>query len=219
MRRTLALVLFATVALQTDDARAAQFMDWWLTSDQQGRLQFERGDYQTAARAFEDPLWKAIAFYRAGDFATAATWFGKIKSPEGYFRLGNALARQERLAAAMETYRMALSLRPDFAEAKFNLEWVTGLWELDQKEYDDAGGTGGKLGADRVVTDERGARATGVVSAQTLRQEAGLSDAQLRDMWMRRVETTPGDFLKLKFSYQLQAGEPDQSGETTELPQ
>ena len=35
----------------------------------------------------------------------------------------------------------------------------------------------------------------------------GLSDEQLQEMWMRRVQTTPGDFLALKFAYQLQAGD------------
>ena len=38
-----------------------------------------------------------------------------------------------------------------------------------------------------------------------LRQE-GLTDAQLEALWMRRVQTTPGEFLRLKFGFQLERG-------------
>jgi Ca-activated chloride channel family protein len=198
---------------------AASLLDWWLTPDQQGRYYFERGEYQMAARAFEQSEWKAIAFYKAGDFANAAALFETMESPQGYFNLGNALAKQEKLEPAVAAYRQALQLKPDFPEAKFNLDWVSGLLELARKEYDDAGGTGGKLGADRIVFDERGAQGQGEMSAQEVQAQQGLSDDELRDMWMRRVQTTPGDFLRLKFSYQLQigntgvqGGEPDPQG-------
>lgn len=187
-------------------AHAEGFIGWWLTPDQQGRLYFERGAYQKAARAFERRDWKAIAFYRAGDFANAVALYQTMETAEARFQLGNALAKQEKLAPAIEAYRQALALRPEFPEAAFNLEWVEGLLELDRKEYEDAGGTGGKLGADRIVFDKRGAKGQGEMSAQQLQAEKGLSDAELQDMWMRRVQTTPGDFLRLKFSYQLNVG-------------
>ncbi len=190
-------------------------LDWWLTPDQQGRLHFQRGEYVKAARSFEQTAWKAVAFYKAGDFANAAALFKTIDSAEGAFNLGNALARQEQLAPSAAAYERALELKPDFPEAAFNLDWVKGLLELSQKEYDDAGGTGGKLGADRIVFDERGAKGGGEMSAQELQAQKGLSDDELQDMWMRRVQTTPGDFLKLKFSYQLHAagsGDPPAAG-------
>ena len=85
---------------------------------------------------------------------------------------------------------------------------MQGLLELEQQEYDDAGGTGGKLEADRIVFDERAKNAKQTMSAEELAAQAdkvqGLSDQQLQTMWMRRVQTTPGDFLRLKFSYQQQ---------------
>ena len=81
---------------------------------------------------------------------------------------------------------------------------MEGLLRQDQKEYEDAGGTGGKLGADKVVFDKRGAQGKGEMSAQQLQAEKGLTDAQLQEMWMRRVQTTPGDFLKYKFAFQVQ---------------
>jgi Ca-activated chloride channel family protein len=205
MRRHLFIALIA--ALLPSPALADGFIDWWLTPDQQGRLYFQRGEYQMAARSFVQPEWKAIAFYKAGDFSNAAALFSTFEDPEGFFNLGNALAKREKLAPAAEAYRRAIALRPDFPEAAFNLDWVEGLLKLSEKEYEDVGGTGGKLGADRVVFDKRGAQGTGEVSAQELQAEKGLSDEELQEMWMRRVQTTPGDFLQFKFFYQLQMQE------------
>ena len=96
-------------------ALGESFIDWWLTPDQQGRLYFEREDYQKSARAFERADWKAIAFYRAGDFANAAALFEKVETPEGRFYLGNSLAKQEKLAPAIAAYKQALALKPDFS--------------------------------------------------------------------------------------------------------
>jgi len=193
---TLALGLTSTPA-------AAGFLDWWLTPDQQGRLFYQRGDYQRAARMFEDEQWKAHAFYSSGDFSNAAAIFAKDETANGYFNLGNALAKQEKLAEATAAYDQALALQPDFPEATFNLDWVTGLKEIDEKEYDDSGGTGGELKADRTVVDEIGAKAETEISDREFKEESGLSDEQLQSMWMQRVQTTPADFLQFKFSYQL----------------
>ncbi|MGI9381751.1 MAG: tetratricopeptide repeat protein [Methyloligellaceae bacterium] len=204
-------VIAICLAVSPSPALAEGLIDWWLTPDQQGRLYFERGDYQKAARSFEQSEWKAVAFYKAGDFANAAALYANIRTAEGQFYLGNALAKQEKLAPAVAAYKQALELKPNFPEAKFNLEWVEGLLKLARKEYDDAGGTGGKLEADRIVFDKRGAKGKGEMSAQQVQAQKGLSDQELREMWMRRVQTTPGDFLQLKFSYQLQAQEPGEA--------
>ena len=179
-----------------------------LTPDQQGRYYYERGEFNKAARAFTRPLWKGLAFYAAKDYASAAPLFAELDNAQGYFYLGNALARQERLAEAVDAYNKALGLQPDFEEAAFNLDWVTGLLELEHKEYEDAGGTGGKLRADKIVFDERAKNARQTTTAQEMKAAQGLSDEQIQTMWMRRVQTTPGDFLRLKFSYQEQAGAP-----------
>ena len=180
-------------------------LDWFLTPDQQGRLWLERGETTRAAHLFEDRLWKGLAFYQAEDFPSAAVALATVDTARGQFQYGNALARQERLPDAVAAYERALVLQADFAEATFNRDWVQSLLDLEQKEYEDAGGTGGKLEADEIVFDERGAKGVGEMTAQEALAQ-GLSDAQLREMWMRRVETTPGDFLRLKFSYQNQLG-------------
>lgn len=178
---------------------------WFLTPDQQGRAWFEAGEPERAAPRFRDPLWKGIAHEAAGDLGSATAAYGAVDTASGRFRQGNALARLERLPEAAEAYRQALEREPVFAEARFNLDWVEGLIELDGKEYEDHGGTGGKLEADKIVFDERGAKGQGEMTAEEARAQ-GMSDAELRELWMRRVQTTPGDFLRLKFSYQAERG-------------
>lgn len=199
------LFLFPFLVVMLATPVRAGFLDWWLTPDQQGRLYFERGDYAQAARLFEAPDWKARAFYMAGDFANAAALYQNSDTPEDLLNLGNALAKQEDLEGAIDAYHRALAAKPDFPEATFNLDWVAGLKELDDKEYDDSGGTGGKLKADRTVFDDKANEAQSEVSAREFQSSEGLSDAELQDMWMQRVQTTPADFLRFKFAYQENA--------------
>jgi len=204
--RVLPLCFCLTMVCLSPSAKAANFIDWWLTPDQQGRLYFEREDYQKSSRAFVDTRWKALSFYRAKEYGPAADFFARLDTAEGFFYVGNSYARAEKLPEAIEAYKKALEEKPDFSEAAFNLDWVTGLWELDQKKYDDAGGTDGQLGADKVVIDDKAKNAKSEMSTEQALQETGLSDAEIREMWMRRVQTTPGDFLRLKF--QSQANRP-----------
>ena len=63
-----------------------------LALDAQGRLYFERGEYQTAARMFENAEWKAIAFYKAGDFTNAAELFAKTETATGRWRASSTPA-------------------------------------------------------------------------------------------------------------------------------
>lgn len=188
-------------------AARADLIDWWLTPDQQGRIAFERGDYARAAQRFVDPLWKGMAYYASGDLANAAAYFATVETPVGRFYLGNALAHAGNLPEAIDAYRRALELDPDLEAAAFNLEWVQGLAALDEKAYEDAGGTGGKLGADDYVFSDRAQEATQSMSAEEAASQ-GLSDEQIEEIWMRRVQTTPAEFLASKFARQLNRESP-----------
>ena len=63
---------------------------------------------------------------------------------------------------------------------------------------DDAGGTGGMLSADEIVFDSTG-RVNNAKGEQTTE---GGSDAAMREIWLRQVQTRPADFLRSKFAYQ-----------------
>lgn len=47
---------------------AVSWAGFWFTPDQQGRRLFYRGEYAEAAKAFHDPMWQGIAWFRAADF-------------------------------------------------------------------------------------------------------------------------------------------------------
>lgn len=175
-----------------------------LSPDQQGRAWLEAGEPLRAAGHFGDPLWKGIALTQAGDLFSAALLFSSLKTPRGDFMLGNALARADRLSDAVNAYQRALAHQPDFPEAAFNLDWVNGILALKEVEYEDFGGTGGQLEADEIVFDDRAKDAISEMTLEEARAQ-GLSAETIREIWMRRVQTTPGDFLRLKFAYQVQA--------------
>jgi len=199
------LAIVAIGLLLACSANAA-IVDWWLTPDQQGRMHYERGEYRRAAQSFTDPLWKGLAYYADADFASAASWLSQVNTAYAQFYLGNAFAHLDRLPEAIDAYNAALQLQPELDEARFNLEWVSGIYELSQKEYEDFGGTGGQLGADDFVFSDRAKNAEQTMTEAEAASQ-GLSDQQIEDIWMRRVQTTPADFLAYKFAYQLQRGE------------
>ena len=203
MKRIRTYVLLAVLASL---AGCEATVDWWLTPDQHGYRLYQKGDYAEAARAFEDPLWKGMSFYAAQEFASASAMLAPIDTAYARFQLGNSFAQRDMLAEAMAAYQQALEMQSPYPEAEFNLKWVSGLLALEEQDYDDYGGTGGQLGADGFVFDDRAENAEQTMTAAEAASQ-GLNDSQIEEIWMRRVQTTPGDFLAYKFAYQLSDAE------------
>lgn len=186
--------------------------DWWLTPDQQGQRAFDRGKFANAAERFEDPERRAAAYFRAGDFESAAALYGRIRSPEAAYNRGNALVMLGRYEEAIKSYEQALTVRPDWTEAQRNLSIARVRMERLAPPEDDAGGTGGQLEADEIVFDESGRVNKGGTETVT---EGGqeMTQEELRAVWLRRVENNPADFLRARFAYQLYRQEQEESGE------
>ncbi|HNP59724.1 MAG TPA: VWA domain-containing protein [Nitrospirales bacterium] len=178
------------------------FIDLWLTADQQGRFYLERQDYATAADRFDNPMWKGITYYQAGEYESAIDCFARLSTPEGYFNLGNAYAKIGDYPQAVQSYDMALKLRPDWSEALENKALVAGLIPASPEEppgSDDPGGP--TFDPDAIEFSEKGKEGqSGEVEMEQL------SDEQIAEMWLRRLHTTPADFLRTKFA--LQAEQP-----------
>jgi len=175
----------------------------WLTPDQQGRRYFERGDYTTAAERFQDPRWKGIALYKAGNFEAAVEQFARVDTPEGSFNLGNAYAHAGHLEQAAASYGEVLRRKPDCREARENRDLVRTLMPkkkgAKKKEHETPQGQEPTYTPDRITFDEKGKKGERGEVAQT-----ELTAAQIEDLWMRRLQTTPADFLRLKFAVQAQ---------------
>jgi len=176
--------------------------DLWLTRDQQAQRLADSGDHTAAAQLFSDPMRSGTEWYRAGEFERAAAEFGRLESAGGYFNRGNALVFLGNYEDAIRAYEFALRMQPEWREAEDNLQLAQVRLARLERPDDDAGGTGGMLEADEIVFDLDASSKPGQ-GEQTVEEETGLRDDQLRELWLRRVETKPADFLAARFAYQL----------------
>ena len=173
------------------------------TPDQQAQRMFDRGAYVQAAELFCDPMRRGTAWYRAGDFKRAATAFGRDDSAEGWFNRGNALLMQGDYMKAIASYERALKERLGWERAQANLRLATARLEKLKPPDDQVSqkGMGEDDEPDEIVFDER-AKKLEQANTETIQAGEELSDEALRALWLRRVESSPADFLRRKFAYQ-----------------
>jgi len=103
-------------------SHAFSWENMWERSDQQAMKALEQNDPKKAATLFEQPEWKGIAQYRAGDYEKAEKAFSESDSPEGHYNRGNALAKLGKYQEAMASYQAALAQRPEHEDARHNFD-------------------------------------------------------------------------------------------------
>lgn len=202
--RLVAVLVLAWPVLQQAHAKGlpGDWAGWWLTPDQQGQRLEQQQRYSEAAGVYADPSRRAAAFFRAGDFKSAAGLYGRISGAEADYNRGNALIMLGRYADAILAFDAALAAQPEWHEAVQNREIARLRLQRLAPPEDDAGGTGGKLGADEIVFDDTGRVDKGGAEVESEGGEE-LSDEALRAVWLRRSHGDTGDFLRARFSYQL----------------
>lgn len=171
------------------------------TPDQRGAWSMREQRYERAARAFQDPTWRAVAAYRAGDFKEAARILSGLDTAEAAYDHGNALVMLGQYDDAAKRFDRALVLRPDWPDAEANRT----LARLRAERLKTTGGETGDTDSrpDQVVYDPAKPR------DDAARVDPGtggppMSDEAARALWLRGVQTKPADFLRAKFAYQLQ---------------
>jgi len=183
-------------------ASGHSIIDLWLTPDQQGRYYFEKRNLAVAAERFQDPLWKGIAYYRSKNFEAAIEQFTRVDTSEGYFNLGDAYAHLGQLDQAVASYELALRRKPEYVAAKENRDLVQSLIQKKkskEKEEEPPDGKEPTYNPDEIKFDEKGKKGKkGEID------QAELSAEQIQQVWMRRLQTTPSDFLRLKFAAQTE---------------
>ena len=180
--------------------------DLFFTPDQRGQLLMAKQDFKAAAKVFQEPMQRGTALYRSGDFKAAATAFGRGDSVEAIYNRSNSQLMSGEYDVAIAGYEKALSLKPSWSKAEENLALARARKEKMAPPDDDAGGTEGQLEADEIVFDQRAAK--GADDQKEVIQDGEMgADQELRAMWLRRVQTKPADFLKVKFSYQHVMGQ------------
>jgi len=189
----LALALLAGHA--PGQARAEGWVDWFLTPDQQGRLAYEDKRFADAGELFEDPMWSGYAKYRAGQYEEAIAIFQRLDTAEAAFAQGMAQIKSRQYRPAVRSFEAALIRRPDFPEARRNLEVAEAIvvYVERTREQTDTGESG--IGADEIVFDNESARGADTQIEAPRESEAPLTT----DQWIQSIDTDMGDFLRGRF--------------------
>lgn len=184
------------------------FADLWMTADQQGQYYFNRGDYAQAAARFDDPMWKASAYYLAEEFTLAHSYFMRIDSLEAQFGGASALAQRREYIAARNLLADIVEANPSFQGARHNLVIVQKI--IDDINRHSASQSNNEQEASRELGDEpqTGDGADEMVMKEQLIQEKYdaeqlLQDDELNKAWMKRVQGDLARFLATKFHQQL----------------
>jgi len=131
-RRGVLLLLLLVPMAMPDPAEALAWKDLWQTPDQQGQTLLQAGKAEEAAARFQDPEWKGVAQYRAGEFKQAANTMAATDTADGWYNRANALARAGQLQEAIAAFDQALKRQPYHADAAFNRNIVQKM--LEQKQ-------------------------------------------------------------------------------------
>jgi Ca-activated chloride channel family protein len=201
--RPYAVVAAATAASLCAAGYELGFRALFLTADQRGRVLMARQRPADAAEAFRDPLWRGVALFRAGDFEGAAQSFGGADKAESAYDRGNAFVMLGRYEDAVKSYDRALALRPGWPDASANRDIARIRGERKKATGGETDNT--ESAPDQIVfdKDKKGGENT-VVKGDA----PSMSDEAVRALWLKRVQTRPADFLKVKFAYQLQSAAP-----------
>lgn len=138
-RRGWLLMLLVMVMPIAEPVYAAGWDDIWKTPDQQGIERLDEGSAAEAAELFENPLWKAVARYRAGDYPDSAAGFSGREDADSLYNFGNALARMGEFESAVAAYEKALEIDPDSADAVYNRDLVKELMEQQESQSSEEG--------------------------------------------------------------------------------
>ncbi|MFO2807673.1 tetratricopeptide repeat protein [Legionella pneumophila serogroup 1] len=131
MWRVLAIV---AVSFMSNQLKAFSWSDLWFTPDQQAQHLMEKGQFAKAKDIFERNDWAASAAYRAGDYERAAKLFNELKTEQGYYNHGNALAHLGKYEEAIRAYDKALALNPNNQDALYNRKLISELLKKDKEK-------------------------------------------------------------------------------------
>jgi Ca-activated chloride channel family protein len=136
-RRGWLLVIFFVLVPVFEPVYAFSWDDLWMTKDQQAQKQLAEGNAVYASQLFKDPVWKAVANYRAQEYAGSAEGFARQEDTESFYNLGNALARLGKFESAIDAYEQVLEISPDNEDAQYNRDMLQEL--LDQQQQSESG--------------------------------------------------------------------------------
>jgi len=99
---------------------------------------FKAEQFTEAAEFFSDPAWKGVAFFRSQQWWRAMESFSRAGDAESMYNLGNTYVQLGYWALALEAYQSTLSLSPDHADARHNMQIVKSILESDDESQSEA---------------------------------------------------------------------------------
>ncbi|WOJ93636.1 hypothetical protein R0135_00365 [Congregibacter variabilis] len=204
-----ALIVLLAIGLVWAATNPQGFLNLWLTPDQQGRLWFNYGDYQRAARSFENPRWKGMSLYAAQDFIAAAQYFSQYQDSESLLARANALAQAREYLDARDAYEELAQRYPQHRAPSVNIPIVQELIDANRELSESQVSESGDMSSDNddgPRSSEGDERLT-MIEREQLSAEQLLQDPGLTAMWLRQVQRNPSEFLSTKFDLQLRRRE------------
>lgn len=179
--------------------------NFWHTTEQRGDALLRAKKFPEAAKTYNDPWRIGTAQYRNGDFEAAAKTFARVPGAIGAFDQGNAWLMHGKYDAAAASYDRALGFRGHWQQAEENKALALARKKIledsgKDREQEQTNSNDEEEKPDEIVFDLKGENKN--AQPQELAEGGPQSDADLQATWLRRVQTTPGDFLKAKFAYQ-----------------
>jgi Ca-activated chloride channel family protein len=138
-RRGLLTIAFLVLLPLPENSYALTWQDLWQTKDQQAYQAYNKGDYDKAAKLFEDPAWQAAAQYKSKQ-----SEIEQLKTPTsatGFYNQGNVLAKAGKYAEAIQAYDQALKQNPDKSvrdDALYNKKLVEEALKKQQEQKQDS---------------------------------------------------------------------------------
>jgi Ca-activated chloride channel family protein len=114
--------------------------DLWQTRDQQASKQFAAGEFDLAGKTFDRKDWSALSSYNNGDYQQAIDSLEGLNDLTSLYNKANALALNDQLQEAIDTYQQVLDQQPEHADAKSNKSVVEELLQQQDKSEEDGSG-------------------------------------------------------------------------------
>ena len=172
--------------------------DFWSTADQRGDALMNKHRFAEAAKTYHDPMKAGIALYRDSRFEDAAQAFARSPGEDAIFNAGNAWLMRGKYQQAIGKYDLVLRKRPGWKPALDNKSIAAArLAAMKASGKDRDQESADAYDPDQIVADNKGGD-----SDDPKKPRAGGDNASLQATWLRRVKTTPAQFLKAKFAWQ-----------------
>ena len=206
-RRGWIIVAVVFVMPLSEPVHAGVWDDLFYTKDQQGQKLLEDGAAMEAAEIFENPEWRAVAKYRAEDYAQSAAEFAESGDTRSLYNLGNALAQQGELETAIDAYNQVLEVDPTDADAEYNRDLLQAM--LDQQEQQE------QEGEDSESSDQEGEgeQSEGDGEQQEGESQDGEGEQQEGDQSQRDEEMSQDDLEAMQEELERAAQEAQENQE------